>query len=145
MRFNIQQASFLKKRDYGVPWWPSIWGFSVITAVARVNTVAWIWSLAQEILDTCYAHGKEQTNIQTKKQTNREAGLGINHHSCPILTIFPWITSYSMTPYIPPLALLIYSWPPHIGSWPEVNTQLSCPEMKHLTVVLTSGHVLQSD
>ena len=42
---------------YGVPWWPSGWGFSVITAVAQVQ------SLARELL---HAAGK----AKKKKKRN---------------------------------------------------------------------------
>lgn len=56
--------------------------------------------------------------------------------SCPMFSILPCITSDSMIPCFPPLALLIISSCLQIGSRPEVNTQPPFLGMQHLTVVL---------
>ena len=46
------------------------WGFGIVTAVTQVAAVAWVWSLAWELLNK---HGqKKKTNKQKKKKQKKK-------------------------------------------------------------------------
>ena len=92
---------YLYKKLPGVPWWPSSWGLGIVTAVAQVAAMAWVWSLAREFpcsVDTAKKK-RDKKKKERKKLTN----------SPPKAVPF-YIPTSSMwrAPYLPLTWLLIF-------------------------------------
>ena len=67
-----------KKANTGVPWWPSSYGFGVVTAVAWVAAVAWLFDAWPGSLPMSWAW------LSKSKQANKHVAEGdLGRETCP--------------------------------------------------------------
>ena len=81
----------IKESERGVPWWLSGLRIHVVTVVAQVSAVAWVQSLAWELLHATGAAKKKKKN-QKKKSVNNKCWRGcVKKNASRVPIVAQWL------------------------------------------------------